>query len=67
MDLDVYQCFFKDCLIPVPEPPPVGRPGEALLWSEAASWEGVEDGWGGSDGNIPQDGADVMVLPGQFL
>ncbi|XP_071793632.1 fibrocystin-L-like isoform X1 [Asterias amurensis] len=63
VDLDVYQCFFKDCLIPVPEPPPVGRPGEALLWSEAASWEGVEDGWGGSDGNIPQDGANVMVLP----
>ena len=63
-DLDVYRCYFKDCIPPVPEPPPEGRPAEVFYWSNPATWENVTEGWGGHGGGVPEDGDDVQILPG---
>ncbi|XP_071792804.1 fibrocystin-L-like isoform X2 [Asterias amurensis] len=67
VNLEVYQCFFKNCVRPIPMPPPVGRPGESVLWSRVSSWEGVEDGFGGSDGNLPKDGDNVQILGDKWM
>lgn len=73
MNLDVYRCYYKDCIPPVPSvppPPPAGRPEGVLYWGEAAAWEDVTDGWGGNTGsgsNVPQNGDDVMIFPGECL
>ncbi|XP_077992871.1 fibrocystin-L-like [Glandiceps talaboti] len=65
--LEVYRCYYNNCIKPVPPPPPSGRPDDAVMWSEAASWEGVESGWGGNYGNgvygPPLDGDNVQILP----
>ncbi|XP_072177767.1 fibrocystin-L-like [Diadema setosum] len=66
-DLDVYRCYFKDCIPPVPEPPPEGRPAEVFYWSNPATWENVTEGWGGHGGGVPEDGDDVQILPGLYV
>ncbi|XP_038070546.1 fibrocystin-L-like isoform X1 [Patiria miniata] len=67
VDLDVYQCFYKDCLRPVPEipePPPAGRPLDARLWSDTASWDDVEAGWSGAlNGTVNN----VMIMPSIWM
>ncbi len=79
IDLDVHRCFYKDCIPPVPSPPPevpdvsniTGRPDNVLLWSEVETWESLPEGWGSNTGDgsysgaLPQDGEDVMILPGE--
>ncbi|XP_077870118.1 fibrocystin-L-like [Saccoglossus kowalevskii] len=64
---NVYRCLYPDCITPVPQPPPEARPTNAILWSDVASWAGVEDGWGGSNGVLPADGDDVMILPDTWI
>ena len=53
----------------MPEPPPDGRPANVSLWSDVESWKYAEPGWGGNKGNgtygLPEDGDDVMILPGE--
>ena len=36
--LDIYRCFFEDCLPPEPPSYPTNRPDEVLLWSDDATW-----------------------------
>ncbi|XP_071944841.1 fibrocystin-L-like [Antedon mediterranea] len=72
INLQVYRCYYLDCIPPVPEPPAEGRPDNAsvLLWSTTEAWEGVEDGWGGNDNEsfvLPKDGDDVMILSGKWV
>ncbi|XP_006825958.1 fibrocystin-L-like [Saccoglossus kowalevskii] len=64
---NVYRCLYPDCITPVPLPPPAARPANAILWSDVASWAGVEDGWGGSNGVLPADGDDVMILQDTWI
>ncbi|CAH1775752.1 unnamed protein product [Owenia fusiformis] len=67
----VIRCFYKDCIPPVPPPPPEQRPDAAVFWSEADSWVGVEEGYGGYLGNgiyqPPENGTDVQILPGLWM
>ncbi|XP_022097673.1 fibrocystin-L-like isoform X1 [Acanthaster planci] len=67
VDLDVYQCFYLDCLPPVPEipePPPAGRPVDARLWSDPLSWDDVESGW---SGNLNGSVTNVMIMPSVWM
>lgn len=66
VDLDVYRCYFDDCIPPVPEAPPTGRPEDVLYWSNPEAWANVTEGWGGHGGGVPQDGDDVQILPGRI-
>ena len=61
--LNVYRCFFLDCIVPTPPPPPKGRPEDYRDWSKSASWNGAPAGYGGADGRIPQTGNNVMIMP----
>ncbi|XP_019623376.1 PREDICTED: fibrocystin-L-like [Branchiostoma belcheri] len=87
VQLRVYRCFFKDCI--PPPPPPVDnsstpvdihiareRPATFQRWSDAATWEGTEDGWGGNFGSsrkkrqvygAPADGANVKILSDKWI
>ncbi|XP_072027284.1 LOW QUALITY PROTEIN: fibrocystin-L-like [Amphiura filiformis] len=82
VNLDVYRCFHKDCGSNVPSPPPelpdVGtntssRPSNVSLWSDVKTWENAPAGWGSNTGDgsytgaLPQDGEDVMILPGAYV
>ncbi|KAJ8026005.1 Fibrocystin-L [Holothuria leucospilota] len=71
VDLDVYRCYYKDCIPPRPEPPPAGRPAEFRLWSDVESWADAPDNWGGNkgDGNygLPQDGDNVQITTGVWM
>jgi hypothetical protein len=67
VDLDVYQCYYLDCLPPVPEipePPPAGRPVDARLWSDPLSWDDVEPGW---SGNLNGSVNNVMIMPSIWM
>ncbi|NXW41207.1 PKHD1 protein, partial [Nyctiprogne leucopyga] len=47
-------------------PPPV--PSDAVLkWSHPETWNDVEQGWGGSNCNIPGPGEDVIILPNRTI
>ena len=37
-DLDIYRCFFEDCLPPPPPSYPTNRPDEILHWSKDETW-----------------------------
>ncbi|XP_066278772.1 fibrocystin-L-like [Branchiostoma lanceolatum] len=88
VNLRVYRCFFKDCIPPPPPPPsnnsaPVDihiareRPATFQRWSDAATWEDMEDGWGGNFGSSrkkrqavygpPTDGSNVKILPDKWI
>ncbi|XP_078617899.1 fibrocystin-L-like [Branchiostoma floridae x Branchiostoma japonicum] len=87
VQLRVYRCFFKDC-IPPPPPPPSNnsasvdihiareRPATFQRWSDAATWEGTEEGWGGNFGGdrkkrtvygAPGEGANVKILADKWI
>lgn len=57
--LTVYQCYFADCVIPVPPPPPTGRPSDYRLWSNTSAWVDAEYGIE----EPPVDGDDVFIPP----
>ncbi|KAJ7330247.1 hypothetical protein OS493_022771 [Desmophyllum pertusum] len=57
----VYRCFFKNCIKPIPPPPPEKRPIEYLLWSDPEAWYGTVFGYGGYNKKLPQDGDDVII------
>ena len=61
--LTVYQCYFADCVIPVPPPPPTGRPSDYRLWSNASAWVDSEYGIEGP----PVDGDDVIIPPNWWM
>ncbi|XP_071488092.1 fibrocystin-L-like [Diadema antillarum] len=69
VDLDVYRCYYKDCIPPVPEAPPAGRPSDVLYWGSTAAWADVPEGWGGHPDTsvLPQNGDDVMIMPGLWV
>lgn len=60
----VYRCFFKNCIKPIPPPPPKKRPIEYLRWSDAESWYGTGPGYGGYNKQLPKDGDDVIIKQG---
>ncbi|XP_066271366.1 fibrocystin-L-like [Branchiostoma lanceolatum] len=87
MHLKVYRCYFKDCIPPVPN---ITQPAEAVdfhlaterpesfeRWSDPATWEGTEAGWGGNYGEgrkkrqavygPPRDGDNVRILGGKWI
>ncbi len=57
VSLNVYSCFYQDCIKPVPKPPPEGRPEEFRIWSDQESWDSSA---------VPVDGEDVMILPSEL-
>ena len=57
--LTIYQCYYKGCVIPVPPPPPTGRPDIFKRWSNASAWIDAEYGITGP----PSDGDDVFIPP----
>ena len=59
------RCYFKNCLIPVPPPPPEKRPLQYLTWSDPDAWYGTEPGYGGYNKQLPEDGNDVMIKEGK--
>lgn len=68
-----YKCFYDDCK-PPPDPntvPPVDkRPSKAELWSDKATWNGTEPGWGGYNNgsfDLPVDGDNVKIPEGTEL
>ena len=61
--LSVYQCFFPRCVIPVPPPPPMGRPTVYKQWSVPSDW--VDEEYGISE--PPVDGEDVFIPPGWWM
>ena len=68
VDMDVYQCYFDNCLPPPPvtvPPPPDSRPDTALRWSNTASWTDLETGWGSGENTLPLDDSNVMIQPGK--
>uniref|UniRef100_A0A8C3U4P5 PKHD1 ciliary IPT domain containing fibrocystin/polyductin n=1 Tax=Catharus ustulatus TaxID=91951 RepID=A0A8C3U4P5_CATUS len=38
-----------------------------MKWSLAETWNGVGEGWGGSNGSIPGPGEDVIILPNRTI
>ncbi|XP_071828580.1 fibrocystin-L-like isoform X3 [Apostichopus japonicus] len=71
IDLDVYRCYYKDCIPPRPEPPPAGRPAEFRVWSDPEAWQDTPDGWGGNKGggnyDLPVDGDNVQITTGVWM
>ena len=51
--------------------PSAGRPDNVSLWSDASTWKDLPDGWGRNNGDgsyteaLPEDGDDVMIMPGK--
>ncbi|TRZ13995.1 hypothetical protein HGM15179_013119, partial [Zosterops borbonicus] len=48
----------------LPTPAPSGA---VLKWSQPEAWNGVGEGWGGSNGSIPGPGEDVIILPNRTI
>lgn len=48
---EVYRCFFENCGLPTPPPPPTGTPDDAKKWSDPDTWGGL----------IPRDSQDVNI------
>jgi hypothetical protein len=69
-----YKCYYTDC-IPPPDPdtipPTCTRPSNATKWSDVASWQSAEAGWGGNLGNgafgLPKQGDKVKIPKGQYI
>ena len=59
--LTVYRCYFLDCIVPVPPPPPKGRPSTFLKWSVPEDWFGTDRGNGGFGGVLPKEGDNVVI------
>ncbi|XP_078542271.1 fibrocystin-L [Lissotriton helveticus] len=63
VNLRVYQCFFKDCLVP---PPPTSvpvsedRPNAYDLWSNHSFW--LENGM-----QVPRNGSNVVIPTGKWV
>ncbi|XP_064635071.1 fibrocystin-L-like [Lineus longissimus] len=73
VDLHVYRCWYNDCIAP-PDPstvpPPDTRPGNFTMWTDLATWEGTEEGYGGNCANVtclPQEGDNVKIREGQWV
>lgn len=67
VQLLVYRCFYEDCIIPVPPPPPKGRPAIFRRWSNVDDWEGTEPMYGGYGRRLPTNGSDVMIQEGWYM
>ena len=73
-NLNVRRCYFRNCITPPDadvEPPPEDQPEDRVYWSDPASWEGTEEGWGGNYGvgvyGLPREGDDVKIKSGSLL
>lgn len=67
VDLDVYLCYYEDCITPVPPPPPRGRPTEFLRWSNVDDWDGTELMYGGYGRRLPGNGSDVKIMTDWYM
>lgn len=67
VQLLVYRCFYTDCIIPVPPPPPKGRPAQFRRWSIPDDWEGTEPLYGGYGRRLPHNGSNVMILQDWYM
>ena len=56
-ELTIYQCYFERCVIPVPPPPPTGRPDNYKRWGKPFHWVDKKYGITGP----PADGDDVFI------
>nr|XP_014351910.1 PREDICTED: fibrocystin-L [Latimeria chalumnae] len=66
VQLQVYQCFFKDCVPPPPPTivqPPSHRPAVYHVWSNNSFWiSSVEN-----NNTIPREGSNVIIPPGMWV
>ncbi len=75
---NIYKCAIPSCVVPTNDggdeaaPAASNRPNDAILWSNAASWEGTVDGFevGSKDGDgshsSPGDNTDVKIKLGKY-
>lgn len=67
VNLRVYRCFYLDCIVPTPPPPPKGRPLIYQKWSDPDAWIDTEPQYGGYGGVLPKDGEDVMITSEMWM
>lgn len=67
IDLHIYRCFFLNCIVPTPPPPPKGRPLVHQKWSNTKDWADTEPQYGGYGGVLPKDGEDVMITSKMWM
>ncbi|XP_061189118.1 fibrocystin-L-like [Saccostrea echinata] len=72
--MTAYKCYYTNCE-PPPDPdtipPTCTRPSNATKWSDVASWQTAEAGWGGNLGNgqygLPKQGDKVKIPKGHWI
>ena len=71
--LQIIKCYYVDCVVPdaedvVQEEASSMRPDTAVFWSDTATWDGTEAGFGGNNGDgtygPPADNTNVKILEG---
>ena len=66
LDLDVYQCFYKDCFNPdTIDAPENVKPTNFSVWSDPDTWDFAEQGWGGYNGALPMEDQNVKIPSGE--
>lgn len=69
--MTAFKCYYTGC-VPPPDPdtipPTCTRSSNATKWSDLASWQTAEAGWGGNLGNglygLPKQGDKVKIPKG---
>ncbi|KAJ8026384.1 Fibrocystin-L [Holothuria leucospilota] len=71
IELQVYRCYYKNCITPKPKPQEEDTVTALRRWSEAKSWKDAPANWGGNKGNgkfgLPENGDNVQILPGVWM
>ncbi|XP_053322520.1 fibrocystin-L [Spea bombifrons] len=55
--LQVYQCYFKDCIAPPPSTTTPARPSNYDQWSNSSFWQSSKE----NDYTVPKDGSNVVI------
>ncbi|XP_036949440.1 PKHD1 like 1, tandem duplicate 1 isoform X2 [Acanthopagrus latus] len=69
VNLQVYRCFYPNCIPPTPPPPatlaplPAGRPADFIVWSNASFWTSSAE----NNFTVPAEGSDVVIPSGQWV
>ncbi|KAI2652983.1 Fibrocystin-L [Labeo rohita] len=72
LDFKVYQCYYPNCIQPLPTPGPVvttsntsnsTRPANFILWSNESFWRSSSV----NNFNVPQEGSDVIIPAGIWM
>lgn len=72
--MTAFKCYYTGC-VPPPDPdtipPTCTRPSNATKWSDLATWQTAETGWGGNLGNglygLPKQGDKVKIPKGKLI